>query len=117
ESDWQAYVKVNQAFANRIVESARDDEIVWIHDFHLFLLPKMIKEKRPKLNVGFFLHIPFPSSEIFRQLPHREIILRSMLASDLIGFHDYSYLRHFSSSLMRILGLQPSFFSVRSGGH
>src|SRR5690606_34207201 len=117
DSDWQAYIKVNQLFANQIIETASKNELIWINDFHLFLSPKMIKEKRPDLKVGFFLHIPFPSSEIFRQLPHREEVLKSLLAADLIGFHDYSYLQHFTSSLMRILGVQPSFFSIQYAGH
>lgn len=117
DASWAAYREVNQMFANEIAKIAESDDLIWVHDFHLFLLPKMLKELRPELRIGFFLHVPFPSSEIFRQLPVREEILDSLLSCDLIGFHDYSYLRHFSSSLLRILGIESEFLSIRRGGH
>lgn len=117
DSAWNAYVQVNDQFAREIVAHARRDDLVWVHDYHLFLLPRLIKRLRPDLRVGFFLHVPFPSSEVFRQLPAREAILESLLAADLVGFHDYSYLHHFCSSLSRILGIDSSFLSARHRGH
>ncbi len=113
---WQAYREVNQLIANEIAEIAEKSDLIWIHDFHLFLVPKLLKAARPELRTGFFLHVPFPSSEVFRQLPVREEILDSLLQADLVGFHDYSYLRHFSSTLMRLLGLESGFLSVKRAG-
>lgn len=104
QEGWKAYCEVNQIVAEAIMLEAKDDDIIWIHDFHLFLVPAFIKEKRPLLKVGFFLHIPFPSSEIFRELPQRKEILTSLVLCDQIGFHDLSYLNHFRSSVQRVLG-------------
>ena len=112
EKNWQAYKKVNELFAKKILSFATSNDIIWIHDFHLFLLPKLLKEKNPNLKVGFFLHIPFPTSEIYRQFQVREELLEAVLKADLIGFHDYSYLRHFCSSLFAILGTNSSLLSV-----
>ncbi len=117
DSTWSAYVQVNKIFADTILENVRPDDLIWIHDFHFFLLPQLLKRERPDLKVGFFLHVPFPNSEVFRQLPAREAILESLLASDLVGFHDYSYLHHFSSCLSRILGLDAGLLSVKHRGH
>ena len=114
-SSWEAYRQVNQKIADELIAIAKPDDLIWIHDFHLFLLPKMLKAARPELRVGFFLHVPFPSSEVFRQLPVREEILKSLLEADLVGFHDYSYLRHFSASVLRLLGLESNLLSVRRG--
>ncbi len=104
---WEAYVKVNRIIADAIVERVKTDDVLWVHDFQLLLVPGFVKEKMPNLRIGFFLHIPFPSSEIFRELPEREIILKSLLSCDQIGFHDLSYLNHFRSSVHRILGNLP----------
>jgi len=106
--DWEAYKKVNRIFATHILKIANADDLIWIHDFHLFLLPKYLKEKKRKLKIGFFLHIPFPSSEVFRQLPIRKEILEGVIESDLIGFHDYTYLSHFCRAIHLILGLDSS---------
>lgn len=108
QEGWEAYVEVNTIIAEKILEEAKDEDIIWIHDFQLMLVPGLVKEKRPELKVGFFLHIPFPSSEIFRELPQRKEILHSLLKCDQIGFHDLSYLNHFRSSLQRVLGEIPS---------
>jgi trehalose 6-phosphate synthase/phosphatase len=116
QEHWQAYREVNERIAREINEVARDGDLIWIHDFHLFLLPKILKALRPNLRVGFFLHVPFPSSEIFRQLPVREEILDSLLAADLIGFHDYSYLQHFCTSVLRLLGVESEFLAIHRGG-
>ncbi|MCB0404014.1 MAG: bifunctional alpha,alpha-trehalose-phosphate synthase (UDP-forming)/trehalose-phosphatase [Bdellovibrionales bacterium] len=113
-ADWAAYKRVNEMFAEKILEVANPTDLVWVHDFHLFLVADYIKRKAPHLKVGFFLHIPFPSSEIFRQLPVRNELLQALLESDLIGFHDYSYLRHFCASLQSVLGLESSLLKVET---
>lgn len=101
---WKNYVEVNERVAEAILNEAKDDDTIWVHDFHLFLVPGILKQKRADLRVGFFLHIPFPSSEIFRELPQRKDVLLSLMQCDLVGFHDFSYLTHFKSSLSRVLG-------------
>lgn len=113
---WDAYREVNQRIANEIAEQAKDDDLIWVHDFHFFLVPKMLRKLRPKLRIGFFLHVPFPSSEVFRQLPVREEILDSLLDCDLVGFHDYAYLQHFGSCLLRLLGVESNFLSASRAG-
>ncbi len=116
EQGWQAYQEVNELVADAIIREAKDDDTIWIHDFHFFLVPGFIKAKRPDLKVGFFLHIPFPSSEIFRELPQRKEILLSLIMCDLVGFHDLSYLTHFKSSLSRVLGERTNLFNERKWG-
>jgi len=101
---WSAYQEINQSVADAILREAHDDDIVWIHDFHFLLVPGLLKAKSADIKVGFFLHIPFPSSEIFRELPQRTEILKSLFECDLVGFHDLSYLTHFKSCMTRILG-------------
>jgi len=109
---WDSYKSVNQKFADAILEEAGDDDIIWVHDYQLMLVPQMVKEKRPNATIGFFLHIPFPSYEIFRTLPWREEVLEGLLGADLIGFHTYDYERHFLSSVRRLLGLDVSFNDI-----
>lgn len=109
---WNIYKKVNQKFADAILEAADEDDTIWVHDYQLMLVPQMVREKKPDISIGFFLHIPFPSFEIFRTLPWREEILKGLLGSDLIGFHTYDYERHFLSSVRRLLGLEVSFNDI-----
>lgn len=111
-ASWNTYKAVNQKFADAILKEANDDDTIWIHDYQLMLVPQMVREKRPGISIGFFLHIPFPSFEIFRTLPWRREILEGLLGSDLIGFHIYDYERHFLSSVRRILGLEVSFNEI-----
>ena len=103
---WQAYKKVNTDFFISLQEIASDGDTIWIHDYQLMLLPAMIKEKYPNAKIGFFLHIPFPSFEIYRLMVWREEILYGLLGADLIGFHTYDYVRHFLSSVRRLLGYE-----------
>lgn len=109
---WETYQKVNQKFADAIVAKANEDDIIWVHDYQLMLVPQMVKEKLPNISIGFFLHIPFPSYEIFRTLPWRTEILEGLLGADLVGFHTYDYERHFLSSVKRLLGLEVSFNDI-----
>ncbi|KAH7295905.1 hypothetical protein KP509_27G070100 [Ceratopteris richardii] len=104
---WQAYVTANRVFADKIMEViSPDDDYVWIHDYHLMVLPTFLRNKFNKIKLGFFLHSPFPSSEVYRTLPVREEILRGLLNADLVGFHTFDYARHFLSCCSRMLGLE-----------
>ncbi|KAL9677885.1 hypothetical protein QQ045_015722 [Rhodiola kirilowii] len=103
---WQAYVSVNKIFADRIREVINpEDDFVWVHDYHLMVLPTFLRKRLNRVKLGFFLHSPFPSSEIYKTLPVREDILRALLNSDLIGFHTFDYARHFLSCCSQMLGL------------
>jgi trehalose 6-phosphate synthase/phosphatase len=106
---WEYYIQVNQKFADAVLEVIEDGDIVWVHDYQLMLCPQMIKDVNPEVTIGFFLHIPFPSFEIFRIFPERERLLNGLLGSDLIGFHTYDYERHFLSSVKRILNFEVNF--------
>ncbi len=112
KSQWEAYKRVNEKFAQVVLETIEEGDTVWVHDYQLLLLPQLIKEARPDVTVGFFLHIPFPSYEIFRTFPWREELLTGMLGADLIGFHTYDYERHFLSSVKRILRLDVNFNEI-----
>lgn len=101
---WKSYQTVNQIFCDEIVPHLTKSDIIWVHDYQLMLLPAMIREKLPHAQIGFFLHIPFPSFELLRNLPWRDDILHGILGADLIGFHEYDYVRHFLSSIYRICG-------------
>src|SRR4051812_15641968 len=105
--DFEEYRAVNERFADSVCAQASEEDLIWIHDYHLLLLPRMLRERLPRARIGFFLHIPFPSSEIFRLLPHREDLLRGMLGANLIGFHTFGYARHFSDALLGNLGIEP----------
>jgi trehalose 6-phosphate synthase/phosphatase len=102
---WEAYEAVNRKFCDAVAALAGPEDTIWIHDYQLLLLPGMLRERLPEATIGFFLHIPFPSYEIFRAVPWREQLLRGMLGADLIGFHTYGYMRHFLSAAERLLGL------------
>ncbi|MDZ7848300.1 MAG: trehalose-6-phosphate synthase [Owenweeksia sp.] len=80
----------------------RADDTIWVQDYHLLLLPQLLRKKLPEANIGFFLHIPFPSFEVFRLLPWRHELLDGMLGSDLIGLHTYDDMRHFLSAVNRL---------------
>ncbi|CAM8991512.1 unnamed protein product [Rhodiola kirilowii] len=104
---WEAYVAANKIFSQRVIEIINpEDDYVWIHDYHLMVLPTFLRRRFNRLRMGFFLHSPFPSSEIYRTLPVREEILKALLNSDIIGFHTFDYARHFLSCCSRMLGLE-----------
>ncbi len=103
---WQAYKQVNHAFCREAMKIIKPGDRVWVHDYQLMLFPQLLREKIPDLEIGFFLHIPWPSFELFRLLPWREAILNGLLGADLVGFHTYDYVRHFLSSVCRIVGFE-----------
>lgn len=112
---WKAYQAVNAIYKRAVVRHADSTSLIWVHDYHLMLLPQMLRAALPDSAIGFFLHIPFPSYEIFRSLPNRSEILEGLLGADLIGFHIYDYVRHFLSSVLRVLGLGNSHGLVAVG--
>ena len=95
DHSWVYYVNVNQAFADRIVGSYKKGDVIWIHDYHLFLVPSMVRRKLPEAEIGFYLHVAFPSSEVFRCLAMRRELLEGVLGANLIGFQTQEYCRHF----------------------
>ncbi|CAN4105707.1 unnamed protein product [Withania somnifera] len=116
QSQFAAYKEANQMFADVVNEHYQEGDVVWCHDYHLMFLPKCLKEYNSKMKVGWFLHTPFPSSEIHRTLPSRSELLRAVLAADLVGFHTYDYARHFVSACTRILGLEGTPEGVEDQG-
>jgi len=115
EVSWKAYLKVNKLYASKILDLINDGDTLWIHDYHLLLLPQMIREKKPGVSIGLFIHVPFPSFEIFRLLPWRHEIIEGMLGADLIGFQTYDYVRHFMSSVRRLMGVDSVFNRISIG--
>jgi len=103
---WKSYKSVNKKFAQKVIDIANRGDIVWIHDYHLMLLPQMIRDKIKDVSIGYFHHIPFPSYEIFRLLPNRSKLLKGLMGADLIGYHTYDYMRHFQSSVQRLMGYE-----------
>lgn len=106
EDAWQAYKRANRKFAETVARDLMEGDLIWIHDYHLMLVPAMLREivgHQMNFKIGFFLHTPFPSSEIFRILPVRLEILKGVLQADLIGFHTNDYARHFLSSCWILL--------------
>ena len=112
----EAYRRVNELFCETVVKIANPDDIIWVHDYHLMLLPRLIRERLPEATIGFFLHIPFPSLEVFRLLPGRKEILNGLLGADLIGFHTYDYVLHFLASIRHLLGYEHSFGQITAKG-
>lgn len=112
---WKYYRLVNIQFKNVVERQITKKSAIWIHDYHLMLLPNLLRMDHPKATIGFFLHIPFPSYEIFRLLPNRKDILTGLLGANLVGFHIYDYARHFLSSALRILGLDSNHGLINLG--
>lgn len=104
ESYWREYQAVNQQFADVVAEQYRPDDVIWIHDYQLLLLPGLLRQRFPQAKIGFFLHIPFPAFEVFRELPWREAIVQGLVGADLIGMHTYDYVGNFLDSVHRLLG-------------
>lgn len=102
--EWRAYREANDAFADRVARVVNPRDTIWVHDYHLLLLPEMLRERLPHARIGFFLHIPFPAYDVFRLLPWSRDVLRGMLGADLVGFHTYDYSQSFLRSVRRLLG-------------
>lgn len=114
---WTAYQVVNKLYAKAVSRVAGPQATIWVHDYHLMLLPLLIRKSIPQSSICFFLHIPFPSYEIFRLLPERQAILEGLLGADLIGFHTYDYARYFMSSVLRTLGYENHNGEIPLDGH
>jgi trehalose 6-phosphate synthase/phosphatase len=115
ETWWKAYVKINSLYAEKILQIINDGDILWIHDYHLMLLPQMIRDQKPGISIGLFNHVPFPSFELFRLLPWRQEVIEGMLGADLIGFQTYDFVRHFMSSVRRLTGVDSMFNRISLG--
>lgn len=105
---WDAYEAVNQKFCDAIMKYTEDGDTLWVHDYQLLLLPDKLRRRLPRIAIGYFNHIPFPSFEMFRMLPWRKELLLGLLGADLIGFHTYDDMRHFLSSVNRLTQLVVS---------
>jgi trehalose 6-phosphate synthase/phosphatase len=115
KKQWDFYKKANKAFYKAVIKVAEPGDFIWVHDYHLMLLPHLLREKMPDVGIGFFLHIPFPSFEVFRQCPWRREIIEGLLGVDLIGFHTYDYARHFINSVRGHFGYEPAMGLVPVG--
>ncbi|OAA59863.1 trehalose-phosphate synthase subunit [Niveomyces insectorum RCEF 264] len=113
---WADFYRMNQKFANKIAELYKPGDIVVIHDYYLMLLPSMLRQRLSGINIAFFLHSPFPSSEFFRCLPRRREVLEGVLGANLIGFQSFGYARHFSSCCTRLLGFKSDANGVETYG-
>jgi len=112
---WESYVEANRLFCEAVVSRYRSNDLIWVHDYHLMLLPQMLRARLRDAAVGFFLHIPFPSSEVFPVLPRREELLEGVLGADLIAFQTHAYLQQFRAALLRVLGMETKIAEVALG--
>lgn len=117
DHSWIYYVNVNQAFADKVVANYKRGDIIWIHDYHLCLVPAMIRKKLPDAQIGFFLHTAFPSSEVFRCLATRKDLLEGMLGANLVAFQTHEYAHHFLQTCSRILSLEATEDGVQRENH
>ncbi len=104
--DWAIYRAVNERFAREICDAYKPGDRIWIHDYQLALVPRLVRQRIPDASIGFFLHIPFPAESVFRILPWREEILLGLLGADVVGFQTAEDVLHFSSSAVRVLGVE-----------
>lgn len=109
---WNTYKQVNELFARTTLNLIGPNDIVWVQDYQLMLLPQMIRKSVDNVSIGYFHHIPFPSYELFRVLPERAELLEGLLGADLIGFHTHDYMRHFVSAAERVLDIRFRFDQV-----
>ena len=112
-SHWEYYQKINKLFAQAVSEIIEPGDIVWVQDYQLMLLPKLLRDKHNNISIGYFHHIPFPSYELFRVLPERAELLNGLLGADLIAFHTFEYMRHFISAVERVLDLSFDLDEIR----
>jgi trehalose 6-phosphate synthase/phosphatase len=111
---WREYQCINRAFADSLLKALRSDDLLWVHDYQLMLVPGLIRERFAEMPIGFFLHIPFPSYEVFRLLPRswRSQIVEGLLGASLIGFHTHDYTRDFLTSVLRTAGYEHQLGSL-----
>ncbi len=114
--DWPLYERANARFADAVVSQHQPGDLIWIHDYQLMLLPRMIRDRIPGARIGFFLHIPFPASDTFRTIAARRALLEGVLGADLIVFHTASYMRNFASSVLHVLGAATEVDQLRYKG-
>jgi trehalose 6-phosphate synthase/phosphatase len=112
---WESYVAANRIFCEAVVNRYRPNDLIWVHDYHLMLLPLMLRERLRDAAIGFFLHIPFPSAEIFPVLPRREELLEGLLGADLLAFQTHAHLQQFRATLLRVLGMESKIADVALG--
>lgn len=110
--EWDVYTRVNQRFADAVVEAASPGDMVWVQDYHLMLVPAMVRHRLPRATIGFFLHIPFPAYEVFRLLPWRRELLEGTLGADVVGLHTYDYVGHFLDAVQAVLGRAHEFGDI-----
>ncbi|KAK7885796.1 Trehalose-6-P synthase/phosphatase complex subunit [Exophiala xenobiotica] len=108
DHSWIFYVKVNEAFADRIAKNYKKGDVIWIHDYHLLLVPGLLRQRLPEAEIGFFLHTAFPSSEIFRCLAVRSELLEGILGANMIGFQNDEYGHHFLQTCSRLLNVEAT---------
>ncbi|MDX6717731.1 MAG: trehalose 6-phosphate synthase, partial [Baekduia sp.] len=114
---WNAYRVVNRRFANAVTQVAPLGGTAWVHDYHLLLTPAMIREKRPDLRIGLFLHIPFPNAQLFAMLPWRSEVIKGMLGADVIGFQVPDDVSNFIAAAKRLVDPRIHGHTVFDGSH
>lgn len=117
DHSWNYYVNLNQAFADKVISTYKNGDTIWVHDYHLLLVPGMIRKKIPDAKIGFFLHTAFPSSEVFRCLAKRRELLEGMLGANLVGFQTLEYSQHFLQTCSRILTVETTIEGVQLEDH
>lgn len=117
DHSWEFYKQLNQDFADKVVEVYKEGDIIWVHDYHLMLVPEMVREKLPNAKIGFFLHVSFPSSEVFKCFAQRESLLKGMLGANFISFQTEEYCRHFGQTCNKLLLADISKDEIRYNGH
>ncbi len=115
--NWQHYQNVNQLYAEAIAARAEPGDTIWVHDYQLALVPQMLRAKALACRIGFFLHIPFPTSTAYRKLPVAQEVLRGILGADLLGFHAYEYVSNLRTTALRVLGLESEVGSITLPSH
>ena len=111
--DFELYETINRRFADAVVAAYRPGDAIWVHDYQLMLVPRLVRDRIPDAAIGYFHHIPFPSSDVFRALPCRDQLLEGIMGANLIGFHTAAYVRNFASSALVRLGVSTDVDRMR----
>jgi trehalose 6-phosphate synthase/phosphatase len=114
--EWAAYQRINERYADVVAREVRPGDTIWVHDYHLMLVPALLRERCPDARIGFFLHTPFPSPDVLAALPERATLLDGLLGADLVGFHTPQYVAHFLDAVGSVLGHRVDGEVVSSGG-